>query len=935
MRDDAPLSGLGALLGSATIGRVAVLLAIVAGATVLWPDLAFAHDCSGPQDCEQTAGYNAVVSVVGAVSAVVAGILGSTFAGTAAGVVAGTVPPVSTSAAGGTQPPSGANGGGFKELPPGSQGWSVTDVDGKAHIFETEEEAKRYWQHLSDKRDEEIRQENVRQTENDYHNAAEQVEFINSVIRGLKAAGKDASTQIAEAERWARERDRLRGEVGKMGGATDYQPRERGSWTFGEHDDLIRKANEIKDNQKKLEAIHRLEDAIDRMRDKKMVGGDEKLTDRIEDRLRKLSENTVSKDGKPPSWDDIDRMRDLVRKDMSATAAKQEAADADWVRDGAASTAREVFTGKNADGETSYKSMVLRGLVGAATGGQSEIGMEVMEKMYGIHDDVMAGKSGLEAYRNAVTRVLVDEGVSRITGKVVETGGQGAGWVYDKTLKGSAVDTWVRDGARSASTILQKDVKDVLRGSSRDTAEDFERRMAHGVRSNAANEGRGFDQRQADYDAGRQRGAEKVDDLQQALENRRANPGAEADARVRDAVDAVQQDKHAMHQLNGLSQNKAPNDTIRGFNEELGTSYERAHQSARERVAQEYGVHVDDVQVVKPTNKPGTGSVDVSDPRGFARKPVGAVETDGRTFSQRAPETPVTGRADGASFDQDVGYRVRQQNVVDPRTGQVHSGHVDVPSGDVKRIYNEEFYKSRHGGELPQRVNPETGRMEVDRNAVDHYADRMDQASTDRLHTESYGTGDRDLKTATDPRARGRDFSDVEQVGKASEHKNYEWQNKAAETRQEAREFSARADAARAEGRLDEASALDRRASEAHQRAESQIEEGYRQTTKQFRNQLQSRVDEINRQAGRNVAEVPQRLQRAVDVMNDRNLSPVEIERRLGAMGYTPDKVAQQLSSNLEALQKFKPSAGVDWSGAASEGLKAASKTGDGPIGLP
>lgn len=932
MRDPVAIAGLRALLGSTPCGRTVLLLALVVGIVAAWPDLAFAHDCSGPQDCEQTAGYNAVVSVVGALSAVIAGILGSTFAGTSAGVVAGGLPPVTTPDAGGT--PAG-DGGGFKELPPGSDGWKVTDGDGKDHVFETEDEAKRYWQHLNDQRDEAIRQENTRQLENDYHNAAEQVEFINSVIRGLKAAGKDASSQIAEADRWARERDRLRGEVGKAGGATDYQTRDHGSWTFGENDDLIRKANEIKESQKKLEAIQRIENAVDRMRDKKMVGGDEGLTDRIEDRLRKLSEGTVSKDGQPPSWDDIDRMRDLVRKDMSATSAKQDAANADWVRDGAASTSREIFTGKNADGETSYKSMVLRGLLGAATGGHSEVGMEVMEKMYGVHDDVMAGKSGLEAYRNAVGRVLVDETIGRITGKTLEVGGKGAGWVYDKTLKGSAVDGWVRDGARSVNTILQKDVKDILRGSTRDVGEDFERRMAHGVKANAANEGRSFEQRQADYEAGRQSGADKVDELKQALEHRRANPGEAAEARVRDAVDAVQQDKHAMHQLNGLSQNKAPNDTIKGFNEELGNSYERAHQTARERIAQEHGVSVDDVQVVKPTNKPGTGSVDVSDPRGFAKRPAGGVETDGRNFTQRAPETPVSGRADGASFDQDVGYRIRKEGVVDPRTGQVHSGHVDVPSADVKRVYNEEFYKARHGGELPQRINPETGHMEVDRHAVDHYADRMDQASTDRLHTESYGTGDRDLKTATDPRARGRDFSDVEQVGKASEHKNYEWQNKAAESRQEARDLSARADAARAQGRVDEANALDRHAAEAHQRAESQIEEGYRQTTKQFRNQLQSRVDEVNRQAGRNVAEVPQRLQRAADIMNDRHLSPVEIERQLGAMGYTPDKVAQQLSSNLEALQKFKPPAGVDWSGAATEGLKAASKTGDGPVGLP
>lgn len=899
---------------------------------VLAPDTAWAHDCSGPQDCEQTAGYNAVVSVVGAISAILAGILGSSFIDptTVVPVTPPGPPPLPPHDSSKDDPNAG---GGDKELPPGSDGWQVTDTTGKQHIFATKDDADRYYNHLMTQRDADIAKENVKQAENDYHNAAEQVEFINSVIRGLKAAGKDASTQIAEADRWARERDRLRGEVGKIGGDTDYQTRDHGSFTFGEHDDLLR---QMKDSRNKLDTLQRMSNAVDSLRSKNLMGENSALTDKTLDRINKLADDLVMKGAKEPSWDDIQKIKDIIGKDMDATAARQAANQANWVRDGAAATSREIFTGVNANGETSYKSMALRGLLAAATGGQSEVGMTVADKMYGIHDDVMAGKSGLEAYANAVKGVLVDETVGRATGAVLDKGGKIVGAGYAHTVEGTAVDKWARDKIKTAGDILNKDVGAALRGSTSETAEGLEHRMtAATADKDLSHEGRSADQRQADFEAGRNNGAAKVDELKDALENRRNNPGPEADARVRDAVDEVQADKHAMHDLNGRSQGGAPDDTIHGFNKELGESYETAHQTTRERIAKEYGVPVEDVKVVKPTNKAGTDSVDVSDPRGFAQKPTGSVETDGRDFTQRRPEKPVEVKNNSASFDQDVTYRVRQDNVIDPRTGKVGSGHVDVPAGDTKRIYNEEFYKARHNGELPTKINRLTGEPEIDRHAVDHYADKMDQASTDRLHSESYGTGDRDLKTATDPRARGRDFTDVEQVGKASEHKNYEWQEKADHTRQQANDLGSKAEELEAKGQTQEAMELRNRAEALHQKAESQIEEGYRQTTKQYRNQLQSRVDEVNRQAGHTVAEVPERLQKAADIMQDRSLSPVQMEHKLAQMGYTPDKVAQQLSSNLESLQKFKPGLGgaptsgpngFDFGGAATDALKAASK---------
>ncbi len=61
--------------------------------------------------------------------------------------------------------------------------------------------------------------------------------------------------------------------------------------------------------------------------------------------------------------------------------------------------------------------------------------------------------------------------------------------------------------------------------------------------------------------------------------------------------------------------------------------------------------------------------------------------------------------------------------------------------------------------------------------------------------------------------------------------------------------------------------------------------------------------------SGMRTAEISPRLTEAVDIMKNTGktgFSPAEVEMKLANIGYTPDKVAQQLSSNLEGLQKFK-----------------------------
>lgn len=69
---------------------------------ICWQLSVYAHDCSSPGDCEQTAGYNTLIALIGGLLGTLAGLLGNALAGTnavtdgggeAAGTPGGVVPP--------------------------------------------------------------------------------------------------------------------------------------------------------------------------------------------------------------------------------------------------------------------------------------------------------------------------------------------------------------------------------------------------------------------------------------------------------------------------------------------------------------------------------------------------------------------------------------------------------------------------------------------------------------------------------------------------------------------------------------------------------------------------------------------------------------------------------------------------------------------------
>lgn len=228
-----------------------------------------------------------------------------------------------------------------------------------------------------------------------------------------------------------------------------------------------------------------------------------------------------------------------------------------------------------------------------------------------------------------------------------------------------------------------------------------------------------------------------------------------------------------------------------------------------------------------------------------------------------------------STYDRDVTYRNK-------RTGK------DVPTEISKDIYHEEFYREMHHGKLP--MTNENGKMVVDRAAVDHYAEHCDQTVTDRFHADAYGGGKEDIPPAVDPNYRGKPFKDIGATAQTMEYKVLEWYKRAGE-------------AAKAGDPA---------------RAEACKEEAMRQLTKQFKNQVEGRVDKMNEITGYGeppIAKVPDDLRAAVEVMNrvgtkgkdGKVFTSAEAEAVLNKMGTSPQKVVSQMSGTIESLQKNTP----------------------------
>ena len=379
--------------------------------------------------------------------------------------------------------------------------------------------------------------------------------------------------------------------------------------------------------------------------------------------------------------------------------------------------------------------------------------------------------------------------------------------------------------------------------------------------------------------------------------------------------------------MNKLPKIAGENDTIKAFNTEMNGIYKEADDRMIQRLADELGVKPEDVQRVEITNKPGPAGAQI-DPRAPARDHHGlASEWDKKGYgsNSRATSNPDAPRSnasatettnikgDKVSFDRDLTMRVR---TIDPRTARVV--YRDIPSTTTARIYNEEFYKAAKGVDqapTPSRKLIDTGeRASVDFkdthvsmdnhlrdplaiDDADTFAKVMDQASTDRLHPEAYGTGQADLDTATKDSFRGRDLTDATGTAKTVEFKVQHWMNEADELRE----------AAKKELNPPKKQQLLEKAMASH-------EESQRQLVKQYKNMVITRTRAMQMLNNAPSTSIPRSLSERINVLKRvqmEQLTPAQAEEVLKRMGSSTKQLASQMSSYIEGLQNLRPASHV------------------------
>ena len=142
-----------------------------------------------------------------------------------------------------------------------------------------------------------------------------------------------------------------------------------------------------------------------------------------DDILERAEEVAVNPDGSV-NVDYTNRLRDVLRNriglDIAAPGGKPSTTD--WLKDGLAMTSKEIFTATDADGNTSYSALVLRGLISAASGGAAETFFTPMDALYRMRDGVDRGESGLTLFGKAAAGAIVDEAIGRAIGGVVGKG---------------------------------------------------------------------------------------------------------------------------------------------------------------------------------------------------------------------------------------------------------------------------------------------------------------------------------------------------------------------------------------------------------------------------------------------------------------------------------------------------------------------------------
>ena len=344
---------------------------------------------------------------------------------------------------------------------------------------------------------------------------------------------------------------------------------------------------------------------------------------------------------------------------------------------------------------------------------------------------------------------------------------------------------------------------------------------------------------------------------------------------LRDAALGLQENKQGMYQVNRLQDARSAETRVE-LKKEMQKVYDATDHKVCEELNQKYRKTLDDGSVHEPeirrkeiTNEPKPGSP----PKDPTKMPIDRDVTYER--KARAGEWIPDPEKPGA-FVRAEGDRW----IPDPNKPgafvKVEGEWVDIPAKESGEIYNGKFKETALEG-----ASPET-RAKYDKMTNDEFGKRMDQTVTDRLSKDAYGRGASDLDTAV--RTPAGTFSDPAGVGKTSEFKAQEWFERAGQAK----------------------TPVER---------EACIAEGMRQTSKQFGNQIENRLEVLNKYRGEGSPNPglpkvtpPGELKEGIDVLRkvaDGSISPAVADARLASIGLTREMVANKLGDFLDKIYRM------------------------------
>ena len=215
------------------------------------------------------------------------------------------------------------------------------------------------------------------------------------------------------------------------------------------------------------EAFRRREEAEDQLLDhlqqvrrtaanRGMIGGIDDTHGRVSDIISDLVE------GKPLDVDRITRVRDhVVGRITGRTLGPRDLpapqvpawADLGSLGEAMVETGREITTGRNSDGSTSWRGVGGRIAIGALTGGASEWVCVPVGSTYTIKDAIDRGESGLMATARGIGQALIQDLIGRGVGSTLRAGRAAIrGGGNAAVSGGSAIQGSVSGGWRSLRT---------------------------------------------------------------------------------------------------------------------------------------------------------------------------------------------------------------------------------------------------------------------------------------------------------------------------------------------------------------------------------------------------------------------------------------------------------------------------------------------------